>query len=122
MKKTLGILTAVVILSACSSKSGTDITGSWVQPIPGQESNMQGFTLEKGGKASSINMYTLKYESWERKGNKLILTGLSIGNRQTIPFSDTLSIEKLTQDSLILDGGDYKTSYSRKPAPQKADK
>ena len=73
----------------------------------------QGFTLHADGKASSINTATLSYEAWEKQGNQLILSGQSIGNHQTITFSDTFAIEKLTQDSLILRKGLLKLEYGR---------
>lgn len=73
----------------------------------------QGIKIEFKGKATSINMATLQYETWENKGDKLILTGKSIGNRQTLSFTDTLTIEKLTQDSLILNKGNYTLRYAR---------
>ena len=95
---------AAVLFMACS---GASIEGSWVEPVPGMEHMLQGIKIESGGKASSINMATLQYETWESKDGKLILTGKSIGNHRTLSFTDTLMIEKLTQDSfLILSKGD----------------
>lgn len=90
---------SVLALSACSR---ANIEGSWVEPVPGMPEMEQGFILEGDGKARSINMATLQYEGWVRDGDLLILSGKSIGNRQTIPFLDTLVIEKLTRDNLIL--------------------
>lgn len=97
--KASAIAFAVIAMSACCNK--TSVIGEWVEPIPGME-GVQGFKLEEGGKASSINMATLQIESWEQKGNNLILSGQSIGNGQTIAFSDTLEITRQTSDSLIL--------------------
>ena len=77
---------------------------------------LQGIKIESGGKASSINMATLQYETWESKDGKLILTGKSIGNHRTLSFTDTLMIEKLTQDSLILSKGDYVLRYASVPS------
>lgn len=104
------ILLAVAALTACSS---SQIEGSWVEPVPGMPDMQQGVTLEKGGKATSINMATLQYEKWEKKGDRLILFGNSIGNHQTIYFSDTLTIEKLTADQLILKKEALTISYQR---------
>lgn len=101
---------AVLVLTACS---GSQIEGSWIEPVPGIPDMQQGVKLEKGGKASSINMATLQYEKWEKKGNQLILSGNSIGNHQTISFSDTLSIEELTADRLILKKEGLTISYQR---------
>lgn len=58
-------------------------------------------------------MATLVYESWKQKGDQLILTGKSIGNGQTIEFTDTLEIIKLSADSLILDNGEIEFHYAK---------
>lgn len=100
----------VVAFTACD---GNCIEGKWVEPVPGMENQMQGINLEKGGKASSINMATLQYECWEKKGNKLILSGESIGNHETSSFSDTLVIEKLTKEELTLKKGGLTIKYNK---------
>ena len=74
---------------------------------------MQGVNLEIGGKASSINMATLQYEKWEKKGNMLILSGKSIGNHETISFTDTLTIEELTENKLTLKKGSLTINYQK---------
>lgn len=107
-----GVYTLLIAASLAACNSGT-IEGKWVEPIPGMEDQIQGVSLEKGGKASSINMATLQYEKWERKGKVLMLTGKSIGNSVTIPFTDTLTIEKLTNDELILRKGDLTINYHK---------
>ena len=109
VKSVSGVMVAV-LLTACNEAS---IEGAWVQPVPGMEQMSQGIKIEAGGKASSINMATLQYETWEKKGDQLVLTGNSIGNRQTLLFSDTWTIEKLTSDSLIICQGDYVQRYAR---------
>lgn len=108
-KSVCGLFTAVVI-AACG---GNSIEGSWVEPIPGMENQMQGVNLEKGGKASSINMATLQYEQWEQKDNLLILSGKSIGNHETVSFTDTLTIEKLTGNELVLKKGNLTINYQK---------
>ena len=65
------------------------------------------------GEASSINMATLRYKSWEQSGQSLILSGESIGNGVSASFSDTLTIERVTADSLVLKRGDLSLIYSR---------
>lgn len=112
MKKIVLLFAFLGVLASC----GTDnkqLLGSWVQPVPGQPGSQQGIRLEKDGKASSINMYTLVYEHWEKKGNRLILTGKSIGNGQTLSFTDTMQIGKLTATTLVLQKGEYSTEYTR---------
>lgn len=87
-------------VQSCHGQAG--IEGTWVEPVPGMEHMTQGFRLEDGGRASSVNMATLQYETWKRDGNRLILSGNSIGNGLTAQFTDTLVVEKLTEDSLIV--------------------
>ena len=95
-------LLALGSLSGCNNTSA--LIGEWTEPVPGMENMIQGFKLEEGGKASSINMATLKYKTWEQQGDLLILTGESIGNGQTISFSDTLTIKKATQTKAEMPG------------------
>lgn len=106
MKKVVFCISALSLLfvSSCADKSGydeSDFLGSWVEPIPGME-GVQGVRLEKDGKAGSINMATLSYSSWEYSGDRIILSGKSIGNGITIDFSDTLDVVKFTGDTLLL--------------------
>lgn len=108
-----GLLLGLLTVSITARGNADSPVGKWVQPVPGLPGLQQGFELEEGGKASSVNMATLRYETWQQTGNRLILTGKSIGNRQTIPFSDTLNIERLTPDSLILTKGRLTLRYAR---------
>ena len=104
-------LLALGSLSACNNTSA--LIGEWTEPVPGMENMIQGFKLEEGGKASSINMATLKYKTWEQQGDLLILTGESIGNGQTISFSDTLTIKKATQNELTIQDRNIEKTYTR---------
>ncbi len=106
----VGLVVSAIAFTACSK---TKIEGAWVQPVPGMENMTQGFVLDEGGKASSISMATLQYETWKREADKLILSGKSIGNGQTISFSDTLDIVELTEDQLVLKRGDLTLEYKR---------
>ncbi len=104
---------AAVMTFVLASCGGAAVEGTWVEPIPGMDGE-QGFSLEKGGRAESVNMATLKYETWSRKGDRLILTGQSIGNGQTLQFSDTLRIEKLDEQTLMVErSGGGKFTYRR---------
>lgn len=104
---------SALLMTACGS-SENSIEGTWTEPVPGMENMEQGFTLDKGGKASSINMATLQYEAWKLEGDRLILSGKSVGNHQTLEFSDTLAVERLTADTLVLKRGLLFLTYSRK--------
>lgn len=110
MKK---LLLGLAVIGLCSCSDEANIVGSWVQPIPGMENQVQGIKFEKDGKLASINMATLAYSSWEKNGDTLVLSGESIGNGVTIPFSDTYRIEKLDNNVLILKDGDFTLSYTK---------
>lgn len=112
MKK-IGIAAAVICCSLSACKQEPNLTGTWLEPIPGMEDQTQGFTLEDDGTAASVNMATLQYTTWAKEGDQLILSGNSIGNGETFPFTDTLTIEKLTEDSLVLQKGMLTRSYAR---------
>lgn len=86
-----------------------DILGKWVEPVPGMPSMQQGFLLKENGEAESIGMATLHYKKWERSNDKLILSGISLGNHQNIDFSNIYQIDELTDNRLVLkkDGNIY---------------
>lgn len=104
-------ITMAIVMAACN---GNDIAGEWVEPIPGMEDQMQGISLNADGTASSINMATLQYETWKREGDNLILSGKSIGNGQTISFSDTLLIKNLTDEEMSLTRGEMTITYRKR--------
>lgn len=110
LKKYLFVL-AAFSLAACATQN--TITGSWVQPIPGMPNQKQGMMLEEGGKASSVNMATLVYEKWQVQDGKLILEGKSLGNGQTIPFTETWEIDALEENTLSLSGQRGTRQYAR---------
>ena len=116
MKKLfLGFAAIAMTFTACGGQKSPDsIIGSWVMPIEGQPGKTQGIKIEEGGNASSINMATLVYKHWEQQGDDLYLTVKSIGNGIEIEGLDTLKIEKLTADSLVLNSNyGYMLRYAR---------
>lgn len=110
MKK-LAIFVSAIVLSACGCDD--NISGRWVQPVPGIADMQQGINLESDGTAQSINMATLEYTGWTRDGDTLTMRGRSIGNHQTIDFTETWDIVELTCDTLVLRRDDYSTTYTR---------
>lgn len=104
MKKQLvSMAVMAVVFAACGgTKAPVTVVGSWIMPINGQAGEVQGIKLEENGEASSINMHTLVYKEWEQQGDNLYLTVKSIGNGMEIEGVDTLTINKLTADSLVL--------------------
>ena len=115
--KTLLLAATVLIIAmtACNEKkSKVTIIGSWIMPFDGQPGKMQGIRLDEDGEASSINMATLVYKYWEQQGDELYLTVKSIGNGVEIEGIDTLKIEKLTTDSLVLNSNyGYTLRYAK---------
>ena len=96
---------AVACAPGDNKYSERDFVGIWVEPVPGM-AGVQGIALEEDGAAHSVNMATLRYETWKYEKGRLVLTGMSIGNGVTIPFSDTVKVEGLTEDSLLLSRGE----------------
>ena len=75
-------------LIACSPKTAvneTDLLGNWTEILPPSSNFVQGMTLAKEGKASSIGMATLQYESWQLLSDgQLVLSGkVSVTDRQS---------------------------------------
>lgn len=85
------------------------LLGSWIEPVPGDINEVQGFTLKSDGSASSINMATLLYQNWEIKDDKLILTAKSIGNKTSSIEKETYKIISINKSYLYLKNG--KTDY-----------
>lgn len=108
-----GVIMATKVVVVPVQDEGMAIWGTWVEPVPGMEKQMQGVRFEANGVASSVNMATLLYEQWKKDGETLLLSGKSIGNGQTIAFTDTLHIVKVTTDSLVLSQGEHIIRYVR---------
>lgn len=95
------------------SISYPQLLGTWVENVPNMPNLKQGFVLEEDGTAGSVNMATLQYNSWQQNGNELILSGKSIGNHQTIDFTNRYKIQKLTEDTLVLQSGSRTYTYKK---------
>ena len=86
---------------------------TWLEPVPAQFGRQQGFILDEGGSAESVNMATLKYESWQVADRKLTLRGRSIGNGGTFPFEEVWNVVMVSKKKLVLQrGGVYKTYWA----------
>lgn len=112
MKKAVFLLT--LGLCACAGNSEPDIRGSWIEVLPESVPFVQGMNLKEDGTAESIGMATLKYNKWTYEGDKLILDGESIGNGQTISFSDTMTVVGVKNDTLTVKRGEETVFYVRK--------
>lgn len=116
MKKRVLVAGSLLLLAACreAPRPEASLEGYWIEVMPVNRFYTQGIRMDADGCAASIGMHTLRYSGWERQDDRLLLTGESIGNGQTIQFTDTLDIVCLTSDSLILDKyGKYRIEYLR---------
>lgn len=114
MKK-IYLLLLMSLISACNTfKQENAYIGHWVEIMPANKQIIQGINLNADGTASSIGMETLKYEKWTLKDNQIILEGKSIGNGQTINFTDTLDVIEITPYKMTLGKFDkYRINYYR---------
>ncbi|MDD7153585.1 MAG: lipocalin family protein, partial [Candidatus Cryptobacteroides sp.] len=103
---------ALILASCAEPLNKENLVGIWVQPVPGM-ALVQGIELKEDGSARSVNMATLKYESWELDGRSIVLRGTSIGNGTSGTFSDTLRVIRADRDSLILRKGSLSLEYGR---------
>lgn len=105
-------LLVLLFLISCYS-SPKQLIGKWVIPISGQVDQSWGFEIKKDGSAKSINASTLLYNKWILKKDTLLLFGKSVGLGQTIDFIDTLIVQNLNKNSLILKTtSGYELSYT----------
>jgi len=102
-------------VSDSKMENGVDVlTGSWVQPNPINEKEVQGFELKKDGSAESINMATLVFKKWWVENGKLTLVAESIGNGSSSIDTTIYEIIKNTDKELELKQGDYIEKYTKK--------
>lgn len=91
----------IVTQQEASSKDDL-LIGSWVEPNPINDKEVQGIEITEGGNAKSINMATLLYSKWWTKDDQLFLVEESLGNGVSNIDTITYQIVKVDQDSLIL--------------------
>lgn len=108
------LIFTTISCSSLNSKNTNLFYGQWLEETTPNKSYIQGFELRPDGTASSIGMATLKYEAWSVNDTSLILTGKSIGNGQTIDFSDEWHILEISPSHLRMqnDNG-YQLNYYR---------
>ena len=89
------------------------LVGSWVQPNPINDKEVQGFLINSDGTAESINMETLLYKKWWEEDGKLILLIESVGNGSSSIDTIRYDIVTNTATELDLKMGDYTDKYTR---------
>lgn len=83
---------AVACAPGDNKYSERDFVGIWVEPVPGM-AGVQGIALEEDGAAHSVNMATLRYETWKYEKGSVELQYMIFGK------SDTARNEKKSQTS-----------------------
>lgn len=100
-----------LVFASCSRPS---IIGTWVEPAAeGSLLGDVGFTLLDNGEVVSINTGFREYKTWERKGNLLILNGVTNGSVPT-SFADTNNIISLDENNLVIGQDGYSVTYERR--------
>ncbi|MEI6748010.1 MAG: lipocalin family protein [Bacteroidota bacterium] len=126
MKNVILTLAIVASLILCSCQNNptankdtklnieaTQFIGSWVQPNPINDKEVQGFILKNDGTAQSINMETLKYQKWWYESNSLFLVAESIGNRTSSIDTMKYEVVKINEKELELKDRDYTDKYRK---------
>ena len=87
---------SITALKVATDPTYAEAVGNWTMPDPIDPDGVMGIRIMVEGEAQSINMATLRYTSWELQGEagKILLKGQSIGNGQTIDFTETATIAK----------------------------
>lgn len=100
-----------LVFASCSQPS---IIGTWVEPAAeGSLLGDVGFTLLDNGEVVSINTGFREYKTWERKGDLLILNGVTNGSVPTT-FADTNNIISLDENNLVIGQDGYSVTYERR--------
>ena len=100
-----------LFFASCSRPS---IVGTWVEPAAeGSLLGDVGFTLLDNGEVVSINTGFREYTTWERKGDLLILNGITKGSVQS-SFADTNNIISLDDKNLVIGQDGYTVTYERR--------
>jgi len=130
-KKILTIVILIVLfLTSCKAASKKEVAneenlnsqtvtetnlliGSWVEPNPINEKEVQGFVINNDGTAESINMATLVYKKWWKESDKLVFITESIGNGSSSIDTTKYEIVTLNSKELELKYGDYISKYRK---------
>lgn len=112
----VAVSTPVEAASETAGASTAEIAtfyGNWVEPNPINDKEVQGFTLNQDLSATSINMETLKYQSWDYKDGNLSLVALSIGNKQSGTDKTTYKVVSVNETTLVLDDQGQQLTYKK---------
>lgn len=102
MKRIIVLAAVAICMAGCKSEK-YDICGTWIHSP--QTGWGVGFSLNEDGTAKSVNLGPMLFDTWKREGDKLIINGRNVVNGIGLEFVDTLKIDKLTADSLVVSSG-----------------
>lgn len=89
------------------------LPGSWVEPNPINEKEVQGFVLHEDGTAESINMATLRYKEWWKEADTLVMVAESSGNGVSSIDTTKYAIVKLDAQALEIKDRAYSATYKK---------
>ena len=113
-------LLAIALATGCSNDPvmpPEEPIGIWLEPVPGQPGEVQGFTLHGDGTAESINTATLQHEYWRLEGDTLVLTGKSVGNGVTTDFEERHTMALDPGRMRLVDADGQVREYTRQEGP-----
>lgn len=101
-KGKLGEVTAAT--KVATDPTYAEAVGRWVMPDPINPEQVMGVELSVEGVAESIDMATLRYESWELQGEagRILLKGVSEGSGEPIAFTESATITRNADGTLTL--------------------
>ncbi len=105
--------TEVVEAIAPQATDTKALVASWTQPNPINDKEVQGFELKEDGTAASINMATLKTNTWWVEGDQLFLEQESIGNGTSSLDTVSYKYEVVDNTTLHLLQGDSKDIFTK---------
>lgn len=95
------------------TKEEKQLMGSWVESIPGEKKEFQGFTLYSDGTAGSINTGKLLYKTWRVRGENISLVVESEGKGFESQDMETYAFEQVSKNTLLLKIGKSTFTYKR---------
>lgn len=107
------VTTTIETLPLVLTKKEKKLMGSWVEPVPENEKEYQGFTLLSDGTANSINTGELLYKTWQIRGDELSLIVESIGEGFHSQDMETYIFEQISENTLLLKIGQSVFPYKR---------
>lgn len=101
------LLTGVVLMTASCNPVRRGMEGEWA------DDQGRGFQLSKGNMAASIRQPEMQYSRWQYRHKKLILQGKHFHDNTVEAFSDTLRVEFLSANSIVLRNNTGARKYKR---------